>query len=211
MAEVTKENFQEVRKDDGKKQDFLDCCLTFCPSSVLSITYDPAALAFKAYIQSLYEQELVPMKARDESLHIGAMDFHFSTIPVLPYLGNGNRHPIFVSDEAFRKYGVLEIFLNVLVDHEGRHCSDFQQGIGTNGNKIDASNAFLLQPITFRSILELRATHNQLEAARTNGIVREDYLAFTELELNFAYDRLRAITPHNNFERNLLMHMGSLI
>lgn len=114
-------------------------------------------------------------------------------------------HPIFVSNEAFDKLGIEELFLNTLIDHEGFHTSDLKYDMQlTDKISIDSTNIKLLQPRTFIALREIRAYKNQLEQTIKKGINHSIYLKYHQFCPDWENDELIKITPANNFEGDVI-------
>ncbi|HJX05381.1 MAG TPA: hypothetical protein VJ461_01600 [Candidatus Nanoarchaeia archaeon] len=196
--------FQEVRKNEILRQPYLDKAIALCPESVSKIIYDPNLYEYGSYVN-----QLVSGGALEKAVLRGAQPSpnqdEFLVVPPITLIGKGDKHPIFVTNQAFKKYGIEELFLNSLIAHEGRHCNDLMHGIELReGTVINYENIHLIQKLTFFKMLEIRAYYNEAEQARKNRINHPLYRTYTRFCLGLELGDLRKINPISELETMII-------
>lgn len=195
-------DFQAVRREDHLKQAYLDTLFPHCPASVSAIVYDPQLAQAMERHQEFVRAGVLPPEAAQARLNPDSISF--LVLSPMEIIGIDQQHPIYVSQKAFRTFGIPELFANVLIDHEGQHCSDLQNGIRIGNEYIAQHNVGELQRKTVIRLMEIRGYMNQVRRARERGITHEAYLSDIGLYCHFEGDHLRAIQPKTDLERRVI-------
>lgn len=195
-------DFQVVRHEDHLKQAYLDTLFPHCPTSVSALVYDPQLTRAMESHQEFVRSGILPPEAAQARMSPDSISF--LVLSPMEILGINRQHPIYVSQKAFRTFGIPELFANVLIDHEGQHCSDLQEGIRIGTEYIGQHNVGELQRKTAIHLMEIRGYMNQVRRALERGITNEGYLLDVGLSCDFQGDHLREIQPKTDLERRVI-------
>jgi hypothetical protein len=197
-------DFQLVRKDESEKQSYLNRNFYLLPQSVSKIVYDPDLAENYRHAAALVQEGVLDESLVRESPGPSKDKTKFSVIIPRGLVGAKRKHPIFVTDLAFQKLGIEELFLNSLIDHEGFHCEDLMNGIRlSDGTVIDQSSISQLQDAILVRMLEIRAYHNQIAQAHKKGITHELYFQYNQWALQSEIDLIQQVSPQSDLERIL--------
>lgn len=198
--------FVQARSDETLRQHFLDILISQATDSIEAFVYDITGAKQEEHLRQLVAEGYVnaeELQSRLEFAHNA--DFYFVTPVSKELIGSGKKSPIFVYDKAFRAYGVEELFLNCILDHEGKHADHIRDGILLrDGTIINQENIRQLQDITAINLLEGIAYRTQLEKAHMRGAIRADYLDYTRFLYDGHLQTLRRIPAQNDFERQVI-------
>ena len=194
-----------IRKTEELRQPYLDSLLKGCPPSVDNIVYDNTGEKSDEYLSGLVDKGLADKEIADK--HTGLAPKrrpHMVVVGTPQILGRGLKQPIFVSDAAFRVYGVESLFLNVLIDHECVHASDFMNGITVNSLDITYRDVDEFNPFTCITLMEYHAFNVQIARLQKRNITRRDFIDDMLLRRSFVEDALKKTKPKTNFERYVI-------
>jgi len=204
VNKITREiSYLEAETNPKLRQPYLDGIMPQCPESVEALVYDPNGKELDKYTELLTEEEhFKPNQIGREKPSKNPT--YFDVVYSTSILGNGKKHPIFISDAGFDSTQYEPVILNLILDHEAFHTSDLMYGIRMQDCLINYDNVGELRGEVLMNLLEIRAYKNQLGMIEVRGIKDKSFGSWILFEIDSCQRELRSVNPKSELERKVL-------